>query len=172
MKDLTCNAVFLHCCVGTSTWVKDRTPPSTAGSYTLSSLQWSISCTVEPHSNPKRSLSPPAGHQRHWAGLPAAPTHGLSQRAAPAHVGLLAKGPKQPAQVQSDRQHWNCFKSLVCDQKYLQTERHFHCSQLGSRSLSVYLQMLTRWEVRHTVKGLQHRTWDKQCFDLIETSSV
>ena len=49
-------------------------------------------------------MSPPAGHQCHRAGLPAAPTHGLSQRAAPAHAGLLAEGPQQPAQVQSDRQ--------------------------------------------------------------------
>lgn len=49
-------------------------------------------------------MSPPAGHQCHRAGLPAASTHGLSQRSAPAHVGLLAKGPQQPAQVQPDRQ--------------------------------------------------------------------
>lgn len=49
-------------------------------------------------------MSPPAGHQCHRAGLPAAPTYGLPQRAPPAHVGLLAEGPQQPAQVQSDRQ--------------------------------------------------------------------
>lgn len=49
-------------------------------------------------------MSPPAGHQCHRAGLPAASTHGLSQRAPPAHAGLLAKGPQQPAQVQPDRQ--------------------------------------------------------------------
>lgn len=49
-------------------------------------------------------MSPPAGHQRHRARLPTAPTHGLSQRPSPAHVGLLAERPQQSAQVQPDRQ--------------------------------------------------------------------
>lgn len=41
----------------------------------------------------------PVGHQRHRAGLSTAPAYGLSQRTAPAHVGLLAEGPQQPAQI-------------------------------------------------------------------------
>ena len=48
---------------------------------------------------------PSPGNQRHRAGLPAATAHGLPERAAPAHAGLLAEGPKSPAQVWPDRQH-------------------------------------------------------------------
>ena len=49
-------------------------------------------------------MSPPAGDQRHRAGLPAASAHGLPQCSPPTHAGLLAEGPQQPAQVQPDRQ--------------------------------------------------------------------
>lgn len=49
-------------------------------------------------------MSPPVGHQRYRAGLSAPPPYGLSQCAAPAHAGLLAEGPQQPAQVQPDCQ--------------------------------------------------------------------
>lgn len=45
------------------------------------------------------------GHQRHRAGLSAAAAHGLPQRPAPAHAGLLAEGPQPQAQVRPDRQH-------------------------------------------------------------------
>ena len=49
------------------------------------------------------SLSP--GDQRGGAGLPAAPTHGLSHGAASAHAGLLGEGEEHAAQVHPDRGH-------------------------------------------------------------------
>ena len=47
----------------------------------------------------------PPGDQRGGAGLPAAPAHGLSHRAAPAHAGLLGEGEEPAAQVHPDRGH-------------------------------------------------------------------
>lgn len=48
----------------------------------------------------------PSGDDSSRAGLPAAPTHGLSHGAAPADVGVLDEGEKPEAQILPNCQHF------------------------------------------------------------------
>lgn len=70
-----------------------------------------------------------SGHDGSRAGLPAAPTHGLSHGAASADAGVLDEGEEPEAQVLTHRQHPGQAASQCCqpqggDQHQLRVSPH------------------------------------------------